>query len=302
MKILRCLAPAITAAALLLPSAAAAHVRLVYPAPRYPAPAGFDNGEQLKEGPCGVTNDSRTTDPGRITTFTPGETITVQFRESVGHPGHYRIAFDDDGQDDLQDPSGYDDIQTSPVLPILLDGIADNPGTGMYEVEITLPNTPCNNCTLQLIQVMTDKEPYELGDDDVYHQCADIVLTGEAGGSGGNDGSGGVSSGSGGMNSSGAGGAAGSPTTAGAAGTTGGSVASGMGGTASAGSGTVGSGGSVRRLNPPEAGCALRQCESDGRQPWTWLGLLVLGLSLRLARSPRSGALRRESRPGGPGL
>jgi Copper acquisition factor BIM1-like len=154
---------------------AAAHVRLEFPIPRYPIPA-LEDGSNLKQAPCGTVGDHRTTDPSRISTFRPGEAITVRFKETIDHPGHYRIAFDDDGQDAFVEPASFTDIQAAPVLPILQDGIADKAG-GEYQVNITLPNVECTNCTLQLIQVMTDKAPYVVNTDDVYHQCADIVLS-----------------------------------------------------------------------------------------------------------------------------
>jgi MYXO-CTERM domain-containing protein len=53
---------------------------------------------------------------------------------------------------------------------------------------VTLPNVTCDNCTLQLIQVMYDKagngfggkDSAGKGNDDLYYACADIVLKGEA--------------------------------------------------------------------------------------------------------------------------
>ncbi len=46
---------------------------------------------------------------------------------------------------------------------------------------ITLPNEPCPACTLQLIQVMQDKPPWGDGND-IYYQCADLVIEAGAGG------------------------------------------------------------------------------------------------------------------------
>jgi hypothetical protein len=50
---------------------------------------------------------------------------------------------------------------------------------------VTLPNITCDNCTLQVIQVMEDDQfhgPYDVtpgvGVADVYHQCIDLVLSG----------------------------------------------------------------------------------------------------------------------------
>lgn len=304
MKVFRALAPAFVLATV-WPLEAAAHVRLEYPTPRYPAPTGFDLGNDLKDAPCGVAGDSRTTDPERISTFQAGETITVRFRETIGHPGHYRIAFDDDGQDDLVDPAGYDDIVDPPVLPILLDNIEDKDGTGTYEVEITLPNTPCDNCTLQLIQVMTDKPPYEIGDDDVYHQCADIVLTGPGSGGSGNAGgssNAGGSGGSGNPTGGSAGSAGSSPGAGGAFGGAGGGTAAGgtigSGGTAPGPSGSGGTGPQQKKLE--EASCSLSLGTSGGASA-PLFALLLAGLSLR-ARSRRSAAPRRGSPGGARGL
>ncbi|WP_428265397.1 SCE4755 family polysaccharide monooxygenase-like protein [Haliangium sp.] len=148
---------------LLVGSNALAHIQLDEPAQRC---------ADQKAGPCGGCNDRSST----VTVYEPGQTITVRWRETINHPGHYRIAFDDDGQDDFQDPTGFDDIQDPPVLPVLLDGILDpSDGTGPREATVTLPNVECENCTLQLIQVMTDKGP-TYGDNDLYYQCADIAL------------------------------------------------------------------------------------------------------------------------------
>jgi hypothetical protein len=52
---------------------------------------------------------------------------------------------------------------------------------------VTFPATPCENCTLQLIQVMYDKQGNGFGgasggpndNDDMYYSCADIALRGE---------------------------------------------------------------------------------------------------------------------------
>ena len=60
-----------------------------------------------------------------------------------------------------------------------MDSIPSRATTGAtYTQTITLPNQACENCTLQLIQMMTDKPPYttDLASDDIYFQCADIAL------------------------------------------------------------------------------------------------------------------------------
>lgn len=156
---------------LTLAPGAFAHLSLTTPTARHP-------DSELKYGPCGVgADDVRTTDPAKITTYTAGETITVTWTEYVDHdPSHYRIAFSREG-DAFVDPTGFDDTET--VYPELLDGIPDaDAGSGHeYSVEVTLPNEPCDLCSLQVIQVMHDKPPWGPGGgDDIYYQCADIVL------------------------------------------------------------------------------------------------------------------------------
>ncbi len=148
----------------LLAGPARAHISLKSPTPRT---------DQLKQGPCGAgANDPR---GPTVATFKPGETITVTWNEFVDHPGHYRIAFDEDGQDGFFDPASFDDVSGGPG--VLIDGIFDQNG-GDYSLEVTLPDVECDNCVLQVIQVMTDKKPYGDGND-LYYQCADIALVAE---------------------------------------------------------------------------------------------------------------------------
>ena len=148
-----------------LAAPAAAHIELLAPAKRVSG---------LKTGPCGERDSVRGDD---VCELRPGATITVAWDETVDHPGHYRIAFDQDGDDDFFDPASFEDVSGGPG--VLLDGIADRDVGGddrRYTQEITLPSVECDNCTLQVVQVMTDKAPYGDGND-LYYQCADIVLS-----------------------------------------------------------------------------------------------------------------------------
>jgi hypothetical protein len=138
-------------------------------------------GSAQKPGPCGI--NTRSTQ--YVTTFKPGETITVEINETINHGSHYRIAFNPSG-DDFEDPTSKDDMSgTHPF--VLLDGIMDATAA-KQSVKVTLPNMTCDNCTLQLIQVMYDKGGNGFGgddgpggkedNDDIYYACADIVLKG----------------------------------------------------------------------------------------------------------------------------
>ena len=140
---------------------------------------------QIKDGPCGILDSARS---DNVNYFRPGETITITFDEYIGHPGHYRIAFDDDGFD-FEDPiclENCDDGRSgTPVFAedhtgmVLVDLIPDRPGTETYTIDVTLPDIECDNCTLQVIQVMYDKFPYTIGGNDNYYNCIDLVLTRE---------------------------------------------------------------------------------------------------------------------------
>jgi hypothetical protein len=155
--------------ALLLAGPASAHVRLESPASRY--------GDEMKLRPCGITGGPRTT---RVTTVRPGQVVAVVFDEFIDHPGYFRIAFDPAGDAALGPPVwNGSNFANPPDVQVLVDHISNPPGPTRGEVPVTLPNIECDNCTLQLIQVMTDKPPFD-GLDDFYYQCADLRLSSTA--------------------------------------------------------------------------------------------------------------------------
>jgi len=149
------------------PALAAAHIALTNPAPRATA--------SIKSRPCGEPNSVRgPVPPGNV--LAPGATVEVRWTETIGHPGHYRISFDLDGQDFTIPLSYNDTTQNTNVLRDLIPSRATTGAT--YTQMITLPNQACENCTLQLIQMMTDKPPYttDAASNDIYFECADIAL------------------------------------------------------------------------------------------------------------------------------
>jgi uncharacterized protein (TIGR03382 family) len=193
----------LVSALLAWPLSASAHIHLTAPLSRSDSVTGDQKGRN-----CGVLDQVRT---NRITTFKPGETITVTWSEPIQHPGYFRIAFQPDGasfQVPAAGPSpgnvctnaggstaacpaagvacghpplnGNDEGPSEGGSIILKDRIPD----GTLSTQITLPNMECTNCTLQLIQVMHDKCPYTIetpmnqdASDDIYFNCADIVLS-----------------------------------------------------------------------------------------------------------------------------
>lgn len=106
----------------------------------------------IKSGPCGV---ARGNNP--VTLFA-GSTVEVQFESNIWHQGYFRIAFSP------ANDQGFDDY-------ILAEQIPDYQNQLKRSYSITLPNMTCENCTLQLIQSMLDRNPPS-----DYFSCADIRL------------------------------------------------------------------------------------------------------------------------------
>ncbi|MBA3405988.1 MAG: hypothetical protein H0U13_15120, partial [Gemmatimonadaceae bacterium] len=79
----------VAALASLYPVAAEAHIHLTAPLARTDSMTGDQKAQH-----CGVDGQVRT---NRVTTFRPGETITVTWLETIDHPGWYRIAFQPNG-------------------------------------------------------------------------------------------------------------------------------------------------------------------------------------------------------------
>lgn len=164
---------AVLAAALVLaPSLASAHIRLDTPRGRT---------TDQKEQHCGQTTNVR----ANVHTAAPGSTLHLVWAETIQHPGYFRVSFQENGSTfripaavgtggfPTENLTGMTDPGTGSL--ILADRIAD----GTLSIDVTLPNVECNNCTVQLIQLMTDKPPYTTDalSDDIYFQCLDLVLT-----------------------------------------------------------------------------------------------------------------------------
>lgn len=148
---------------------ASAQVALAHVALRAP----IVRDDAMKDGPCGAVASTRGTN---VCTFRPGQTITISFDETVEHAGHFRVAFDTDGQDFIN-PTTPDDTDPTVINNNVLDRVT-TPDDMNYTLDITFPNVECANCTLQLIQVMSTAATYDEGD--LYYQCADIVLSNAA--------------------------------------------------------------------------------------------------------------------------
>jgi MYXO-CTERM domain-containing protein len=219
-------------AAFLWPAFAQAHMKLMYPPSRV-----VENGQgdpQKGAGPC---NGGGTLTPTKIRTkFKPGQTVTVIWKETVHHPGHFRIAVSDDDKK-FHDPQGPQDILDPPVLPVLKDGLFPDHAEGqMLKTDITLPSTACKACTLQVIQAMIEGSGVSM-----YYHCADIEITDDAPAA---DGGAAPPTADAGAGTGGTGGYAGTGGTSGTGGTVGTVGTVGTGGTGYPDAGTSGSPGS----------------------------------------------------------
>ena len=169
---------------------------------------------EQKVAPCGREGGTRGTN---VYNYKGGETITVEFKEYIPHPSYFRFAFDQDGDDDFVSPASLKPIEPTRPCPLnpadkcgesdfynddsvlpMMDNLEPHSASGQktYSFQVTLPNVDCDNCTLQLIQVMEDiihgaynPTPGDPADNpyipDVYYQCIDLTLVKQATGAGG---------------------------------------------------------------------------------------------------------------------
>ena len=119
----------------------------------------------IKSGPCG--SDPQMAFEDR-TVLTPGETITVEWEETIYHPGNFRWAFSPGNTNAFDDNILVDDIPSDggpgPTL-------GDPASWNQFSTQITVPDVECDDCVIQLIQVMTDRNPPTL-----YFSCADVRI------------------------------------------------------------------------------------------------------------------------------
>lgn len=113
--------------------------------------------DDIKTGPCG--NLPRSSNPVELEA---GATITVDIEATIYHQGVFRISFSP------ANDSGFEQN-------VLIDNVPDIQGQGKRSLEITLPDTTCDACTLQLIQTMPDRNPPSN-----YFSCTDIKLVSSA--------------------------------------------------------------------------------------------------------------------------
>jgi hypothetical protein len=152
-------------------------------------------GDPQKAPPCG--DDGSASPTGERTSYVEGSTVSITINETIYHPGHYRVALALNDPDELPDPPpvtpgdspcGSAPIDPNPTFPVLADGVLQHSSSfgGPQTFQVTLPEgVTCENCTLQIIEFMSDHGLNNPGGC-YYHHCANIAIT-PAGGPGGGD-------------------------------------------------------------------------------------------------------------------
>jgi len=185
-----CWMPAIAAAIFLMPEIAQAHFTLAEPASWLMEVNAL--GDPQKLAPCGGTSQNPGTPTGALTEVMGGAPLHIKLRETVFHPGHYRVALAVTSRSELppdpevttrDTPNGPRSVSAkimSPAAPpVLADGLfvhTEKAAPDMFfETDVRLPNINCAKCTLQIVEFMAEHGHNPDGDYS-YHHCADLHI------------------------------------------------------------------------------------------------------------------------------
>ena len=149
-------------------------------------------GDPQKLGPCGGVTGNPGMPTGIVTPVVGGQLLHVKVKETVYHPGHFRIALavldraelpvdpEDMTRDTPHGPMSVSaKVDPNPKPPVLVDGIFDHhdPVVGReFETDVRIPNINCDHCSLQVIQFM-EMHPVNKDGRFTYHHCADLKVT-----------------------------------------------------------------------------------------------------------------------------
>jgi hypothetical protein len=150
-------------------------------------------GDPQKAAPCGTSAITAGTPTNKITAMRGGDLLHIKIKETIYHPGHYRIALAVKDRSELpadpeattrEGPRGpisvSGKIDPAPKPPVLADGLfahRERPAPDTFwETDVRLPNINCDKCTVQVIQFMEEHGLNREGDF-TYHHCADLKIT-----------------------------------------------------------------------------------------------------------------------------
>lgn len=168
----------------LLPAVAQAHFMLLQPSSAYSQ--GGTYGDPQKTAPCGPSAANPATPTGAVTTYRAGDMVTLSVRETIFHPGHYRVTIGPDPNTFVTpavtqvgtDQCGMTTIQNPPVMPVIADGLLKHTTQfgGDQTVTFKLPDGfTCQNCTMQVMEFMSNH-----GAPCFYYHCATVNITNNA--------------------------------------------------------------------------------------------------------------------------
>ena len=179
---------AITALFALAPITGRAHFLLLEPIPTL---VQTQNGDPQKLGPCGGTSANPGTPTNVISRVRGGTPLHITIRETIYHPGHYRIALAVNSTSELPpDPvattretakgpySVAAPIDANVKPPVLADGLfphTERP-TQLFQADVEMPNITCRKCTLQVVEFMAEHGVNADGGF-YYHHCANLAIT-----------------------------------------------------------------------------------------------------------------------------
>ncbi len=118
---------------------------------------GRNNSAGLKSAPCGGVIKGNP-----VATFNQGQTLTVQWEETINHPGYFEISISSDNDQSFTLLTTVQDNQNN-----------TNDLPHRYQVNVQLPpGLTCSNCTLRMVQQMTENP----NNPRPYFSCADIEI------------------------------------------------------------------------------------------------------------------------------
>jgi hypothetical protein len=173
----------------MLPVSSQAHFQLLAPASWLVENA---LGDPQKAAPCGGTNTDYGKPTNAVTDVKGGSMLHIKVKETVFHPGHYRVALAVNSPTELPlDPKAETMTNDKGVVmsvsgavmnpvapPVLADGLFQHSARvdAPWETDVTIPNITCKACTLQVIQFMEQHAVNNPGQF-TYHHCAVLKIT-----------------------------------------------------------------------------------------------------------------------------
>lgn len=119
-------------------------------------PPRYDTASLKNTAPCGNEANFSNVKTNRVSVFLSGETINVQWKETIQHSGLFYLDFSTTGINGT-----YNNVQ---ILP-------DTGSNAAWNMDYTLPAEVCTNCVLRMRQ--------DMGNTSItghYFSCADVIL------------------------------------------------------------------------------------------------------------------------------